>query len=127
MKRTRLFAKWEKRQVGEVKGCHIEGDRRALSTPSNPISFYFVQRRWIEVAILEAEYLPNNGLYIGFRNFRGEIIVRKNPIKDQVYAVRIGREDCRFFAIDSGGKDIPLKLIKLTTKFDPQYGEVPLY
>lgn len=125
MNRTNPFAVWGRRRdhnLDGMQGVQVEGDPSVPPTPINPLKlFWYIHFVWRTVVVFEAADNPLDGLFIGFRNFRGEIYLREVhlPQPTRAFAIRVGHEPCTFFAVGRWGREISLKVVARTTKNDP--------
>lgn len=101
---------------GEVQGLAVRGDEKVPATTwwNKPLLVLFV---WKTVQVFEVP--AGEGPYrVGFIPLSGKAEVRDEPVTGRRFAVRIGREDCRFFALDDHGSEIDLKKIGRLHKKD---------
>lgn len=114
---------WKKFE-GNVVGTRVEGD------PSVPPTRWYnhlwlLMFGWKKVAVFMAMN-ASAPARVGFRPFRGDAMLREEPLDRGTFRVRIGHEACTFFVVGDDGKEIPLELLKVTTRDDPGYDKVPL-
>lgn len=99
---------------GKVTGTMITGDRDVPATYwwNVPLLILFF---WRTVQVFE---VPSGvtKYQVGFIPFEGQPKLREKPVTTPEFAVRIGREDCRFFALDMRGVELPLIPFKRTRK-----------
>jgi len=116
---------------GKAVGVKVEGDSNVRPTTfvNRPYMQWF---GWKTVAVFRVSaeiakagyrwgYIPTaNGLAIGVPMLSVEVF------HDKVFRVRVGREDCTFFAVDADGKEVGLVFVEKTTKKNGFFAETPL-
>jgi len=108
---------WKTFSAFSAKGVHIPGDKSVPETKWwNHL--WLLWSGWKTVAVLRSTADPAIGWKIGFRDFRGNQQIRDEFIHDECVRVKLGREDCTFFALSASGEEIPLEHIgtQLKTK-----------
>lgn len=67
--------------------------------------------RWKEVTILS---VPHEivAYRVGYRAVNGHSMIRTRIMRAPAFAVRHGREDCHFFAVDLQGTELPLIIVR---------------
>ncbi|MBI4449644.1 hypothetical protein HY634_01160 [Candidatus Uhrbacteria bacterium] len=111
---------------GDARGSKIEGDATAWSTQW--WNAWFIQRLWKKLVVFRPQTLPNTPYRIGFRTHDGRSFVMDRMITDAQFAMRVGHEDCTFFALSkTDGLEIPLRVVAHTNKDDPKHQDTPLY
>jgi hypothetical protein len=101
-----------------MHGTLVRGDQHAPPTKWWNI-LWLILFGWTKVAVLRVETVPAEGWYIGFRDFAGKQQMRMVPIMQNEIRMRIGREDCTFFATTKDVTEIPLQCISVQEKFVP--------
>lgn len=105
-----------KRFTGRVDGIEVKGE------PGMPASSWWkipflILFYWDTVQVFEMT--ASVGRYrVGFVPFDGPTRLRSKPVLTRQFAARIGREDCRFFAVDNDGTELPLKAVRRMKKRD---------
>lgn len=120
------YAKWQIFK-GSVVGTRVEGDLAAPPTRWwNHL--YLLLYGWNKVAVLRLVKLKAayGVYYIGYVALRGSARITKVYAGSHV-RMRIGREPCRFFALELDGKEIPLDLVGVFDKKYPAYTDIPLF
>jgi hypothetical protein len=109
---------WKKIDASKFACTKVTGDARAPRTRlwllPLLVLFLWKKRAVLQVSTLDA--LP--GYRVGYRPSSGPARVGSRTIYDKRFAVRIGREDCEFFAIGPTGHEIPLKIVQEVDKTD---------
>jgi hypothetical protein len=113
---------------GRVEGVHVHGDKDVKPTRWWRHLFLALWG-WKTVAVFEVEdpHAATDGYRIGFVPFNGPAKLRERVCVDRCFRMKIGREDCTFFAVDRSGKEIALRVIARTDRNNPTYTDVPLY
>ena len=110
----------------KYRGVRVEGDKKV--PPTRWWNYHLLLWwGWKTVAVLQVS--PEDakrGYQIGFRASNGEAKIMEQSVFHRRFRMRIGREDCTFFALKDG-QEIPLSLVARVKKNDPQYVDVPLY
>jgi len=63
---------------------------------------------WKCYAFFSVRYVPSDGYFVGFRDFTEKTMIQSVKQTSPEFRVRIGYEDCEFFAINAKGKPIDL-------------------
>lgn len=118
---------WEKFH-GRVRGFPVEGDKSVAPTTWWRHIFLALWG-WKTVVVLEVEdpHAAADGYRIGFIPFRGTPQLKQKVLVDRCFRMKVGREDCTFFAVDRSGREIALRVIARTDRNNPTYHDVPLY
>jgi len=111
-----------RRYSGRVDGLLLKGDPKV--PPTTWWNALFVRLYWNEVTILE---VPDDirDYRVGYIPFAGPTKYLTTVLHSPRFAVRHGRENCKFFAIMLDGTELPLKLATRTT-VDELPNSVPL-
>lgn len=118
---------WNVIDASTFKGVKVEGDASAPKTRwwLLPLLFLFF---WKKRAVLSVvPYDVPDGFRIGYKPFEGPARLLDKVIKDKRIQVRIGHEDCTFFALTPEGNEIFLRLSGVTHRSDKWLKRVPLY
>jgi len=67
------------------------------------------------------------GYHLACTVFNGESFLQKRISHDPFFQVRVGREDCRFFALDQDSLPVEITLVARSTKGDAAYAYAPLH
>lgn len=68
------------------------------------------------------------GYQVGYKPSTGGPAQLKTIVShDKYFRMKLGREDCRFYAIGPEWREIPLKVVTRTRIDDPVYAAVPLH
>ncbi|OGL66783.1 hypothetical protein A2856_03390 [Candidatus Uhrbacteria bacterium RIFCSPHIGHO2_01_FULL_63_20] len=118
---------------GSVTGTKVDGDPSVPATKWYNIWWLWLFG-WKKVVVLkvDAELVLKPGgalmdpLYFGYQNIWGKAEVNDTPLTDITFLARRGREKCIFFVVDGDGKEVPLRVVTLTTKNDPLFKKFPL-
>jgi len=102
---------WRK-YSGRVYGLELKGDPKV--PPTTWWNALFVRLYWDVVTVLE---VPDDvqEYRVGYIPFTGEAMHLTTVLSARRFAVRHGREDCRFFAVMLDGTELPLKIACRTT------------
>lgn len=95
---------------GTVSGRLLKGDQSVPPTKWwNHLWLRFT--KWKEATMLS---VPSEitAYRVGFIAFNGETKLRTGIIRTPAFAVRHGHEDCRFFAVDLEGTELPLTIVR---------------
>lgn len=112
---------------GGARGTKVPGDPTVLAT-RRWLTWFFRRFVWKKAVILRPEIKADTRYRIGFRNAWGDAFVMDRMSVDARFALRIGREECTFFALNrSGETEVPLHIVATTRLDDPHYKDVPLY
>jgi hypothetical protein len=123
----------------EVTGIHwhpYHGGARGTKVSGDPTTWktrrwlMWLLRRfvWKKAVVLRPEVKMGTRYRIGFRNAWGDAFVADQMSADQQFAMRLGHEECTFFAINRHGEvEIPLHVVATTRINDPHYRDIPLY
>ena len=113
---------------GSAKGARVEGDPGA---PKTRWWNAWILRRyfWKKVAILRPQIpLGTTHYRIGFRTASGQASIMDRMVTGVQFAMRIGHEDCTFFALSrTDGHEIPLRVVTTTRLDDSHHQDTPLY
>jgi hypothetical protein len=117
---------WKKFNSLGFACAKVEGDPDVR--PTTLLNWFFMKRwGWKTVQILEvSKEAAFAGYRLGYRPAFGQARLQSNELTHLAFKVLIGHEPCDFFAVDKGGKEIPLKLGARTAKKDPKYAIFPL-
>ena len=109
---------WKPFTAFEAKGTPVRGDANVAATKwwNHP---WLVLFGWTTVAVLRPETAPSEDWYIGYRDFTGKQHLRMTPIFASAVRMKIGREDCTFFAVTKDKKEIPLQCTSIQKKSVP--------
>lgn len=112
---------------GTAHGTRVEGDAAVWAT--RWWNEWFLRRfSWKKVAILQPQAAAGIPYRIGYRTPDGQAFVMDRMVTDAQFAVRIGHEDCTFFALSkSDGFEIPLRVAAMTRLGEHRYADTPLY
>ncbi|MBU1032435.1 MAG: hypothetical protein ABH820_02750 [Patescibacteria group bacterium] len=120
---------WKKFNANEIVGVEIKGD--SFAPPTRWWNHFFLALwGWTTVAVFQVirPIHTLNGYRIGYKPFKGPARVMSKALKDDpMFRMKIGHEDCIFFAIDLNGEEVPIELVKRTHNKDPEYKGIPLY
>lgn len=82
---------------------------------------------WKKIAVISVTREANLfGYYVGFRNTDGNAMVSTRLLTVRQFIVRIGHEDCEFFAMNTEGQCIEVHVEAVTTKDRLHYHDGPL-
>lgn len=103
---------WEEYKGG-AKGVFVEG--RKNTPPTRWWNHWWLALfGWKDLAILETADGLVHLLIIGYRPFKGQARLQMTAVTTSRVAVRIGHEDCTFFALDADDhSEIPLVYTRL--------------
>jgi len=112
---------------GTAHGTRVEGDATVWAT--RWWNAWFLRRfHWKKIAILRPQIAHGTHYRIGFRTTDGQAFVMDRMVTDAQFAVRIGHEDCTFFALSkTDGHEVPLRVVATTHREDTHHQDVPLY
>ena len=104
---------------GQVTGVKVDGD------PTVPATRWYnhlwlLAFGWKKVAVFDIAN-AGPGARVGYRPFTGEAMLCTVPLENEMFRVRIGHEACTFFVVDKDDKEVPIHLVKVTTKDDPLF------
>ena len=123
----------------KVTGVHwhpYHGGARGTKVPGDPTvpatrwwNAWFLRRfRWKKVVVFAPQAPPHTAYRIGFRDAWGNAFVLDRMATDAQFAMRLGHEECTFFALSRHGEtEIPLRGVAVTRLDDPHYRNTPLY
>ncbi len=107
-----------------VEGIQVDGDPTRWTTRCPPyLNGLYALLHWKQVVVitlLDDEELENSvrGYHVGFRDFRGNCMIRIKPITTRYFAALVGREPCNFFAVRKIGDAIGIALNPETMRMD---------
>lgn len=105
---------WKKFDPTAIRGISIIGDHEVPPTTWWNIHWlkYFV---WKTAAIFRISPADaERGYCLGYKAIGGTGRLLTKVLKDQEVAVRVGRENCTFFAIGPEGREIRMSPYRLT-------------
>jgi len=105
---------WKKFDPSAIKGTKMPGDRDVPPTTWWNVLWlkFFV---WKSVATFKVvSQDAKRGYRLGYKAHDGTCRLLSKVLHDDEIAVRMGREDCTFFAIDADGQEIWLRPHLLT-------------
>lgn len=112
---------------GGARDTKVPGDPTVLAT-RRWLTWFFCRFVWKNAVVLRPEVEAGTRYRIGFRNAWGDAFVADQMSVHERFAMRIGREECAFFALNrSDGIEVPLHVVATTRLDDPHYKDVPLY
>lgn len=117
---------WKKFDASGIGGTSVKGDPRVWRTRwwLLPILVFVWKKRAVfAVSGLDAIY----GYRIGYKPAFGPARLNDHHVHESEFQVRIGREDCAFFALTLKGNEVPLRLVAEKDADDPVLKAVPLY
>lgn len=110
-----------------ARGTKVPGDPNVPATWRR-FTWFFRRFLWKKAVVLRPEVPPDTRYRIGFRNAWGDAFVADQMSVHERFAMRIGREECTFFALNrSDGIEVSLHVVATTRLDDPHYKDVPLY
>ncbi|MBI4434628.1 hypothetical protein HY635_02315 [Candidatus Uhrbacteria bacterium] len=124
------------RQVSGINWRPYHGGARGTKVPGDPNApatrrwLVWLLRRffWKKVVVFAPQASPHTAYRIGFRTAWGDAFVLDRMSTDAQFAMRLGQEDCTFFALSRHGEtEIPLHGVAITRLDDPHYKDTPLY
>lgn len=116
------MASWKKVQMN-VRGQMVEGDESMPHTRWwNHLWLLFFW--WRQVVVIEA--LTTKLYRVGFRDFRGKMMLCDQKMTSLRFRAKIGREPCLFFAIDEQDHEVELEVITRVHKKNMRYADVPM-
>ena len=95
---------WKKYR-GEIRGVLIAGDKCSAPTRWWNILF-LLMLGWPMRSILVN--LSSNPVRVGYRDMNGKTMLTTECVQGRKFCVRIGHEDCTFFAVNSRGEEVAL-------------------
>lgn len=116
---------WKKFDASGIGGTFVKGDPRVWRTRWWLLPLLLLV--WKKRAVFKVSALDAMAGYrIGYKPAAGPARLRETVTHHLSFQVRIGREDCTFFAIGQRGYEVPLKLIAEKDKDDPSLKPHPL-
>lgn len=114
--------------TGRVEGVQVHGDKEVKPTRWWRHLFLALWG-WKTVAVFEVEdpHAAADGYRIGYLPFRGPAKLQERVLVDRCFKMKVGHEDCTFFALNRSGKEIALRVIARTERSNQTYSDVPLY
>ncbi|MEO5928254.1 MAG: hypothetical protein ABIO72_06010 [Patescibacteria group bacterium] len=111
---------------GSVQGQKIEGD--ATASPTTWWNhLYMAKWGWKTVTVFEVtEEDALIGYQVGYKPFEGDVKADGKKHHDRRFRLKIGHEDCTFFAATLDGTEVPITVVTRTTKDDAAYQDAPL-
>ena len=100
-----------------MNGTLIEGDKHAAPTRLWNILFLRLLGRPMRAVLVNLSEEP---VRIGYRDFRGKTMLTTNFISDRTFCMRIGHEDCTFFAVNAKGEEVLLGHLSTHHKSDKE-------
>lgn len=119
---------------GSATGTRIPGDPNVL--PTNPWYARFLPlyawalRRflWKKVIVFQPQVSAGTAYRIGFRTSDDQAFVMDHMVTDAAFAMRVGREDCTFFALSrTDGQEVSLRVVATTRLDEHKLHDIPLY
>jgi hypothetical protein len=116
--------------TGSAKGLMVEGDKTVAKT--NVFTHLFLLLWGWKTVVVFQDATPNQlglacGFKVGYRDFKGRSNLGQETVKANGFRMKIGYEDCAFFAVTSDTlQEIPLKVTLRTTKNDANWNDFPL-
>lgn len=114
--------------TGQVEGVQVHGDKDVKPTRWWRHLFLALWG-WKTIVVLEVDdpHAAADGYRIGYVPFRGPAKLKDRVLVDRCFRMKVGREDCTFFAVNRFGKEVALRVIARTGKDNPTYWDLPLY
>jgi hypothetical protein len=105
---------WKKFDPSAIKGTSIIGDREVPPTTWWNILWlrFFVWKTAAIFRITSAD--AERGYCLGSKSIAGTCRLLTDVLHEEEIAVRIGRENCIFFAVGADGRDIRISPNRLT-------------
>lgn len=117
---------WKKFDATQIRGSAVIGDPSAPKTRWWLLPLLLVV--WKKRAVFSVSGLDAMAGYrIGYKPADGPARLNDAIVHQPRFQVRIGREDCTFFAIGPRGYEVPMNLIAEKDKDDPSLKPYPLY
>lgn len=117
-----------KRFQGSITGAPVDGD---LTQPPTRWWNHFFLARWGWKAVVVFAVDPDDakaGYRVGYKpSTGGPTMLKSDILHDSSFRMKLGRENCTFFAIGASGQEIPLQFASLTSVNDPKYTTVPMH
>jgi hypothetical protein len=100
---------------GKVEGLLVEGDK--TMPPTTWWNFHWLYWfGWKRVVVFEVSpEIASRGFHVGFKQ-GSEAKVHFATCRVRRFKLRLGHEDCTFFAIDDTGREVPIKLLDVAGK-----------
>lgn len=112
---------------GTAHGTRVDGDPNVWAT--RPWNAWFLRRfRWKKIVILQPQVPAGTHYRIGYRTVDGQAFVMDRMVTDAQFAMRLGHEDCTFFALSkTDGLEISLRVVATTRVDENKHHDTPLY
>lgn len=112
---------------GGARGTKVPGDPTTWRT-RQWLTWFFRRFVWKKAVVLRPEVQSGTHYRIGFRNAWGDAFVADQMSAGARFAMRLGYEECVFFALNRQDEaEIPLHVVATTRIDDPHYKDVSLY
>lgn len=110
-----------------VEGRLIKGDKTV--PPTTKWNYYWLRWFvWKRVVVFEVDReAAGRGFRVGFKKPDGEAEVCLATCYSHRYKMRLGHEDCIFFAVNEQGREIPLKVVEIAHKDSDSHFGVELF
>lgn len=118
---------WEIFQ-GSITGTPVDGDLTA--PPTRWWNHLFLALwGWRAVAVFKVgEADAAAGYRVGYKpSTGGPAKLKTHASHAPSFRMKVGRDDCTFFAVGPGGKEIPLQFVAFTNVDNLAYGALPLH
>ncbi|MBU0540081.1 hypothetical protein KKF59_03225 [Patescibacteria group bacterium] len=118
---------WKKYEGQELYGTPVEGDKNASPTKWwNHL--WLVLNGWKTVAVFRvSQEATERGYRVGYVPFDGSAVVNSVVNYHREFRMRVGHEDCVFFAVMTDGREAPLKLMARADISDKLFAYAPLH
>jgi hypothetical protein len=118
---------WKKIDASKIKGTIVYGDKRVPKTRwwLLPLLFLFIWKKRVVLSVAPVD-VPR-GFRLGYKPEVGPSRLSERLITAKRFQVRVGRENCTFFALSPEGHEVPLRLAGETDRSDPWLKKLPLY
>jgi hypothetical protein len=110
-----------KKYFEQITGILIQGDPDA--PPITWWNILWVRAQWKKAVILRIPHdKAEMGYRIGYWPMHGPLQLKIEVLHQQLVAVRLGQEECIFFAVNMLDEEIGLSVERITTTDDPDIG-----
>jgi hypothetical protein len=118
---------WKKYVGPEVRSTLVMGDEG--SPPTRWWNHLWLALwGWKTTVVFQVQReAVERGYRVGYRSFDGNSMIEDVVNFDRQFRVKIGHEDCAFFAIMKNGLETPLSLVARTDVSDARHQTVPLH
>ncbi len=135
---TLITCAWRQKMSWNAFNGNVTGGVKVGGDPKSPPThwwnwFYLAKFGWKTVAVFKLKNPEDaaRGYRIGYKPTTGDA-TGETRVKSEVqtsfgFRMKVGYEECTFFAVDRNDAEVPIEFVAKTVKGDAQYADLPLH